>query len=89
MQPILPSDGFSWLYAYVDWDGEWKIGMMNNFRRSQQQWDQCCPRLKRIWFGPIGVANRRRAVAHVLLELRCIDWPRLYCPLYTKISLHR
>ncbi|KAJ3897544.1 hypothetical protein F5879DRAFT_927758 [Lentinula edodes] len=26
MRTISPSDGLGWLYAYVDWGGEWKIG---------------------------------------------------------------
>lgn len=69
MRPISPSDGFGWLYAYVDWGGEWKIGMTSDFRRRQQQWEQCCPRPRRIWFGPIAVANRRRAGKFFVLFL--------------------
>ncbi|KAJ3873062.1 hypothetical protein F5051DRAFT_444589 [Lentinula edodes] len=31
MRPISASDGFGWIYAYVDWGSEWKIGMTSDF----------------------------------------------------------
>ncbi|KAJ3921647.1 hypothetical protein F5877DRAFT_64725 [Lentinula edodes] len=65
MRPISASDGFGWIYAYVDWGSEWKIGMTNDFVRRRKDWDQQCPCLNRMWLPPIPVANRRRAEIHL------------------------
>ncbi|KAJ3898436.1 hypothetical protein F5879DRAFT_927058 [Lentinula edodes] len=80
MRGISDADGEGYLYAYVDSDG-WKIGMSNNFVRRQEEWDKDCPSPWRIWLPPIQVANRRRAetLAHLLLEMECVDRPRIYC----------
>ncbi|KAJ4468440.1 hypothetical protein C8J55DRAFT_492438 [Lentinula edodes] len=80
MRGISDADGEGYLYAYVDSDG-WKIGMSNNFVRRQKEWDKDCPSPWRIWLPPIQVANRRRAetLAHLLLEMACVDRPRIYC----------
>ncbi|KAH7870674.1 uncharacterized protein C8R40DRAFT_1073184 [Lentinula edodes] len=90
MQGISDADGEGYLYAYVDSDG-WKIGMSNNFVRRQKEWDKDCPSPWRIWLPPIQVANRRRAetLAHLLLEMACVDPPRIYCQNCTPMSAHR
>ncbi|KAJ3870957.1 hypothetical protein F5051DRAFT_434241 [Lentinula edodes] len=78
---ISPSDGRGWLYAYLDGGTEWKIGMSKDFVRRRRDWDKQCPCPNRMWFSPVPVANRRRAesLAHIQLELECIDRPRRYC----------
>ncbi|KAH7881580.1 uncharacterized protein C8R40DRAFT_1164989 [Lentinula edodes] len=80
MSRISDADGEGYLYAYVHFD-MWKVGMLKNFIRRQEEWDRDCPDGWRIWLPPIRVANRRRAeaVAHLLLEMACIDRPRVYC----------
>ncbi|KAJ3873659.1 hypothetical protein F5051DRAFT_476297 [Lentinula edodes] len=77
---ISDADGEGYIYAFVDVD-VWKIGMSKDFVRRQEEWDRNCPDLRRIWLPPIRVANRRRAesLAHLLLEMACIDRPRAYC----------
>ncbi|KAJ3875406.1 glycosyl hydrolase family 76-domain-containing protein [Lentinula edodes] len=90
MRGISDADGEGYLYAYVDSDG-WKIGMSNNFVRRQEEWDKDCPSPWRIWLPPIQVANRRRAetLAHLLLEMECVDRPRIYCQNCRPTSAHR
>ncbi|KAJ3911350.1 hypothetical protein F5877DRAFT_73254, partial [Lentinula edodes] len=77
---ISNADGQGYLYAYVE-DDEWKVGLTNNFVRRQEEWNKGCPCPWRIWLLPIRVANRRRAeaLAHLLLEMECLDRPRTYC----------
>ncbi|KAJ3925919.1 MAG: hypothetical protein NXY57DRAFT_1043704 [Lentinula lateritia] len=77
---ISDADADGYLYAYVHSD-EWKIGMTNDFSRRRDEWDRDCPDVWRIWLPPIRVANRRRSesLAHLLLEMACIDRPRAYC----------
>ncbi|KAJ4468450.1 hypothetical protein C8J55DRAFT_492448 [Lentinula edodes] len=80
MRGISDADGQGYLYAYVD-DDEWKVGLTNNFVRRQEEWNRSCPCPWRTWLLPIRVANRRRAeaLAHLLLEMECLDRPRTYC----------
>ncbi|KAJ3924972.1 MAG: hypothetical protein NXY57DRAFT_1044494 [Lentinula lateritia] len=77
---ISDADGEGYIYAFVD-DNVWKVGMSKDFIRRQEEWDRNCPDLRRIWLPPIRVANRQRAesLAHLLLEMACIDRPRAYC----------
>ncbi|KAJ3914310.1 hypothetical protein F5877DRAFT_70815 [Lentinula edodes] len=79
---ISDADGAGYLYAYVN-DNEWKIGTTNDFFRRQKEWDKSCPDISRLWLPPIEVANRRRAesLAHLMLEVACINRPRAYCHL--------
>ncbi|KAJ3890085.1 hypothetical protein GG344DRAFT_66590 [Lentinula edodes] len=81
IRAISNADGPGYLYAYVD-GSIWKVGMSNDFVRRQKEWDKDCPCPWRIWFPPIRVANRRRAesLVHLLLEMQCLDRPRIYCP---------
>ncbi|KAJ3848188.1 hypothetical protein EV368DRAFT_68487 [Lentinula lateritia] len=74
------ADGQGYLYAYVE-DDEWKVGLTNNFVRRQEEWNKGCPCPWRIWLLPIRVANRWRAeaLAHLLLEMECLDRLRTYC----------
>ncbi|KAJ3926862.1 MAG: hypothetical protein NXY57DRAFT_1042906, partial [Lentinula lateritia] len=78
---ISNADGPGYLYAYVD-GNIWKVGMSNDFVHHKEEWDKDCPCPWRIWFPPTLVANRRRAesLAHLLLEIQCLDRPRTYCP---------
>ncbi|KAJ3717344.1 hypothetical protein C8R42DRAFT_644601 [Lentinula raphanica] len=75
------ADGPGYLYAFNDRGGLWKIGMSNNFVRRKAEWDRWCPSSTRRWMPPIAVARRRRAetLAHLLLEMRCSDRPRIRC----------
>ncbi|KAJ3809515.1 hypothetical protein F5876DRAFT_66389 [Lentinula aff. lateritia] len=81
IRAISNADGPGYLYAYVD-GSIWKVGMSNDFVCRQKEWDKDCPCPWRIWFPPIRVANRRRAesLVHLLLEMQCLDRPRIYCP---------
>ncbi|KAJ3963287.1 hypothetical protein EV361DRAFT_957258 [Lentinula raphanica] len=74
------ADGPGYLYAFLD-GRQWKIGMARNFARRKAEWNRQCPYPKRRWMHPIWVARRRRAesLAHILLELVCIDRPREFC----------
>ncbi|KAJ3925493.1 MAG: hypothetical protein NXY57DRAFT_1044056 [Lentinula lateritia] len=80
MRRISDADGEGYLYAYVHFD-TWKVGMSNNVIRRREEWDRDCPDVWRVWLPPIWVANRRKAeaLAHLLLEMACIDRPRVYC----------
>ncbi|KAJ3975719.1 hypothetical protein EV361DRAFT_887327 [Lentinula raphanica] len=55
--------------------------MTNDINRRKVEWDRRCPSPTRIWMPPIIVRRRRRAeaLAHLLLELRCFDRPRVRC----------
>ncbi|KAJ3876915.1 hypothetical protein F5051DRAFT_429410 [Lentinula edodes] len=77
---ISDADGEGYLYAYVD-SNEVKMGMTKNFNRRKEEWDKNCPHAGRIWFPPVRVDNRRRAesLAHLLLEMECVDRPHVYC----------
>ncbi|KAJ3893465.1 hypothetical protein GG344DRAFT_63701 [Lentinula edodes] len=77
---ISDADGPGYLYAYVKGDF-WKVGMSHDFAQHQEEWDKECPCPWRAWFLPIRVANRRRAesLAHLLLEMECLDRPQIYC----------
>ncbi|KAJ3766949.1 hypothetical protein FB446DRAFT_708213 [Lentinula raphanica] len=83
------SDGFGFLYAFVDRGHSWKIGMSNNFARRKREWDRQCPSSSRRWMPPIMVKRRRRAetLAHLLLELWCSDRPRIFCSRCRKIHV--
>ncbi|KAJ3963340.1 hypothetical protein EV361DRAFT_967699 [Lentinula raphanica] len=76
------ADGPGFLYAYIDHGRQWKVGMTCNFERRKMEWDRQCPSSKRRWMPPIAVLRRRRAetLAHLLLENRCSERPRIYCP---------
>ncbi|KAJ3874103.1 hypothetical protein F5051DRAFT_443653 [Lentinula edodes] len=77
---ISDADGPGYLYAYIKGDS-WKVGMSHDFAQHQEEWDKECPCPWRAWFPPIRVANRRRAesLAHLLLEMECLDCPQIYC----------
>ncbi|KAH7869965.1 uncharacterized protein C8R40DRAFT_1176078 [Lentinula edodes] len=77
MRRISDTDGEGYLYAFVHLN-VWKVGMSKDFIRRREEWDRDCPDSWRIWLPPIRVANRRRAesLAHLLLEMACIDRPR-------------
>ncbi|KAJ3817491.1 hypothetical protein F5880DRAFT_1511734 [Lentinula raphanica] len=80
-RPTSRADGPGYLYAYIDNEHLFKIGMTKDFVRRKAEWDRRCPSSNRKWMPPIPVARRRRAesLAHLLLELWCTSRPRTYC----------
>ncbi|KAJ3920644.1 hypothetical protein F5877DRAFT_65607 [Lentinula edodes] len=90
LRGISSADGHGYLYAYVD-NHTWKVGMTNDFVRRQEEWDKDCPCPWRIWLPPIRVANRRRAetLAHLLLEMECLDRPRIYCQSCQRVHIEK
>ncbi|KAJ3718215.1 hypothetical protein C8R42DRAFT_723585 [Lentinula raphanica] len=77
-----PADGPGFLYIFIDNGTRWKVGMSNNFRRRKAEWNRQCPCPNRVWMKPIAVRRRRRAeaLAHLMLEIACLDRPFIYCP---------
>ncbi|KAJ4466715.1 hypothetical protein C8R41DRAFT_871550 [Lentinula lateritia] len=80
MRAISDADAEGYLYAYIHF-AEWKVGSTKDFNRRREEWDRDCPDVWRIWLPPIWVAKRRRAesLAHLMLEMVCIDRPHAYC----------
>ncbi|KAJ3755277.1 hypothetical protein EV360DRAFT_72990 [Lentinula raphanica] len=82
-----PADGPGFLYIFIDNGTRWKVGMSNNFRRRKAEWNRQCPCPNRVWMKPIAVRRRRRAeaLAHLMLEIACLDRPFIYCPNCRKV----
>ncbi|KAH7877034.1 uncharacterized protein C8R40DRAFT_1068251 [Lentinula edodes] len=60
-----PADGPGFLYAFVDSDVYWKVGMTSDYDRRKAEWDRQCPCPSRVWLPPVRVVWRRKAGASV------------------------
>ncbi|KAH7868989.1 hypothetical protein F5051DRAFT_432608 [Lentinula edodes] len=58
-----PADGPGFLYAFVDSDVYWKVGMTSDYDRRKAEWDRQCPCPSRVWLPPVRVVWRRKAGA--------------------------
>ncbi|KAE9394033.1 hypothetical protein BT96DRAFT_998861 [Gymnopus androsaceus JB14] len=80
-RPISAADGPGFLYPFFETDYMVKVGTTVNPCQRKRQWNTDCYNPLRVWYDPIPCPNSHRAeaIAHILLEMRCLDRPKRAC----------
>ncbi|KAE9382313.1 hypothetical protein BT96DRAFT_1010889 [Gymnopus androsaceus JB14] len=79
---ISNADRPGYLYDFREMRGEFKLGRSGNLAKRIRDWERDCHNAHQLWYDSVYCLHVHRAesIAHLLLEIFCVDRPMHLCP---------